>query len=114
MVARAPLESTPVIRSAGIGGCQIAPAHGEHRTAAVAADEKAGVHVVVDLDPAIVVHRAALAQGTHGRKCAVVDDLLMVVLKDAVLALVQLSVCAIDFYARELALPQRADIKIVI
>ena len=55
MVARAPLESTPVIRSAGIGGRQIAPAHREHRTAAVAADEKAGVHVVVDLDPAIVV-----------------------------------------------------------
>ena len=38
----------------------------------------------------------------------------MVVLKDAVLALVQLSVCAVDLDARELALPQRADIKIVI
>ena len=38
----------------------------------------------------------------------------MVVLKDAVLALIQLAVCAIDFYAREFSLPQRADIKIVI
>ena len=38
----------------------------------------------------------------------------MVVLKDAVLALVQLSVAAVDFHAREFSLPQRADIKIVI
>ena len=114
MVARAPLESTPVIRSAGIGGRQIAPAHGEHRTAAVAADEKSRVHVVVDLDPAIVICRAAFAQRAHGRKRAVVDDLLMVVLKDAVFALVQLTVCAVDFHAREFSLPQRADIKIVV
>ena len=114
MVTGAALESTPVIRSAGIGGRQIAPAHREHRTAAVAADEKPRVHVVVDLDPAIVVCRAAFAQRAHGRKRPVVDDLLMVMLKDAVLALVQFSVCAVDFHARELALPQRADIKIVI
>ena len=114
MVARAPLESTPVIRSAGIGGRQITPAHGEHRTAAVAADKKSGVHVVVDLDPAIVVCRAAFAQRAHGCKCAVVDDLLMVVLKDAVLALVQLAVGAVDLDACELSLPQRADIKIVV
>ena len=114
MVARAPLETTPVIRSAGIGGSQIAPAHREHWAAAVAADEKPRVHVVVDLDPAIVVCRAAFAQRAHGRKRAVVDDLLMVVLKDAVLALVQLSVAAVDFHAREFSLPQRADIKIVV
>ena len=114
MVARAALETTPVIRSAGIGGCQIAPAHREHWAAAVTADEKPRVHVVVDLDPAIVICRAAFAQRAHSRKRAVVDDLLMVVLKDAVLALVQLAVCAVDFYAREFSLPQRADIKIVI
>ena len=114
MVARAPLETTPVIRSAGVGGRQIAPAHGKHRTAAVAANEKAGIHVVVDFHAAIVVRRTAFAQRAHGCKRAIVDDLLMVVLKDAVLALVQLSVCAVDLDARELSLPQRADIKIVI
>ena len=114
MVTGAALEAAAVIRSAGVGGRQIAPAHREHRTAAVAADEKPRVHVVVDLDPAIVVCRAAFAQRAHGRKRPVVDDLLMVMLKDAVLALVQFSVCAVDFHAREFSLPQRADIKIVI
>ena len=38
----------------------------------------------------------------------------MVVFKDAVLALIQLAVDAVDLDAREFSLPQRADIKIVI
>ena len=48
MVAGAALEAAPVVRAAGVGGGQIAAAHGEQRAAAVAALQKAGIHVVID------------------------------------------------------------------
>ena len=114
MVARAAFQSTTVIRPAGVGGRQIAPAHGKHRTAAVAALQKAGIHVVIDLDAAIVITAALFPQSDGDGEGAVVDDGLMVVLDDDVLIVVALDLLAVDLGAGILALPERADIKIVV
>ena len=114
MVAGAALEPAPVIRPAGVGGGEVRAAHGEQRTAAVAALQKAGVHIVVDLDAAIVAAAALFPQGAGDGKGAVVDDGLMVVLNDDVLVVVALDLFAVDLGAGVLALPQRADIKIVV
>ena len=114
MVARAARSSAAVIGAAGVRRGNVRTAHRKHRCAAVAALEETRIDVIVFLDTAVVRAGALLPQSAGGRKRAVVDDLLMVVLKDAVLALVQLAVGAVDLDARELALPQRADIKIVI
>ena len=114
MVAGAALEAAPVIRPAGVGGGEIGAAHGEQRTAAVAALQKAGVHVVVDLHAAIVAAAALFPQRAGDGEGAVVDDGLMVVLDDDVLIVVALDVPAVDLGAGVLALTERADIEIVI
>ena len=114
MVAGAALEAAPVVRAAGVGGGQIAAAHGEQRAAAVAALQKAGIHVVIDLDAAIVIAAALFPQSAGDGEGAVVDDGLMVVLDDDVLIVVALDLLAVDLGASILALPERADIKIVV
>ena len=103
-----------MIRPAGVGGGQVRAAHGEQRTAAVAALQKAGVHVVVDLHAAIVAAAALFPQRAGDGEGAVVDDGLMVVLNDDVLIVVAPYIPAVDLGAGVLALPQCADIKIVV
>ena len=114
MVAGTALEAAPVIGAAGVGGGQVRAAHGEQRTAAVAALQKAGVHVVVDLHTAIVAAAALFPQRAGDGEGAVVDDGLMVVFNDDVLVVVAFDLLAVDFGAGVLALPQRTDIKIVV
>ena len=114
MVARAGLTPAPVIFAAAVGVADVAAAHGEHGAAAVAAEEKAGVYIVVYLHAAVVRGAALLAQRPRGGEGAIVDDLLMVVLKDLVVAGVLLHVSAVYLAARVLALTQSADIKIII
>ena len=114
MVAGAALETAPVIRSAGVGGGEVRAAHGEQRTAAVAALQKAGVHVVVDLHAAIVAAAALFPQGAGDGEGAVVDDGLMVVFNDDMLIVVALDLLAVDLGAGVLALPERADVEIVV
>jgi len=114
VVAGAALEPAPVVGAAAVGVLQIAPAHGEHRAAAVAAEEKAGVDVVVDLHAPVAGTGALLPQGLRCGEGAVVDDGLVVVFKDQLLARVPLPVLAVDLFARVFALPQRADVKIVV
>ena len=114
MVTSAALETASVIRAAGVGGGQIAAAHGEQRAAAVATLQKAGIHVVIDLDAAIVITAALFPQSDGDGEGAVVDDGLMVVFNDDVLVVVALDVLAVDLGAGVLALTERADIKIVV
>ena len=114
MVAGAALEAAPVIRPAGVGGGEVGAAHGEQRTAAVAALQKAGVHVVVDFHAAIVAAAALFPQRAGDGEGAVVDDGLMVVLDDDVLIVVAFDFLAVDLGAGVLALTERADIEIVV
>ena len=93
---------------------EVREAHGEHGTAAVAADEEAGVGVVVDLHAPIAGGGALFPQSAGGGEGAVVDDGLMVVLKHQMVALVPPDLCAVDLPAGILALPQSADVEVVI
>ena len=114
MVTGPALEAASVIRPAGIGGGKVAAAHGKERTAAVAALQKAGVHIVVDFHAAIVVPAALFPQGTGGGEGAVVDDGLMVIFNDDVLTLVPPDLLAVDLCAGVLALSESSDIEVVI
>ena len=68
----------------------------------------------MDLHAAIVAAAALPAQGTGAGEGAVVDDGLVVILNDNMLAVVSLDLFSVDFGAGILGLPQRADIKIII
>ena len=114
MVAGAGLQTPPVVLAAAVGVLQVGTAHGEHGAAAVAAEEKAGVGVVVDLYAPVMAGGALLTQGAGGGEGAVVDDGLMVVLEHQVVALVPLDLRAVDLPAGVFALPQRADVEIVV
>ena len=54
VVGTAPGTAPAVVGAAGVGGTQIPAAHGKHGAAAVAAEEKAGVDIVVYLHAAVV------------------------------------------------------------
>ena len=114
MVTGAAGQSPAVIGAAGVGRAQIPAAHGKHGTAAVTALQKAGVHIVIDFLPTVVVGRALFPQGADGGKGAVVDDGLMVVFNDDLLVLVPEDILAVDFGTGVLALPERADVKIIV
>ena len=68
VMARAAPQSAPVIGAAGVRGGKVAAAHGKHRAAAVAALEKAGIHIVVYLDAAIMALCALFPQSRGGAK----------------------------------------------
>ena len=114
VVAGAAGQSTAVIGAAGVGRAQIPAAHGKHGTAAVTALQKAGVHIVIDFLPAVVVGRALFPQGANGGKGAVVDDGLMVVFNNNVFQLIPLDILTVDFGTGVLALPECADVKIIV
>ena len=114
MVAGAARRSAAVIGAAGVGGGQVAAAHGKHRASAVAALEEAGVDVVVLLDAAVVGAGTAFAKRARGGEGAVVDDGLVVVFDDDVLAFVPRHVLAVDLDAGGLALTERADVEVIV
>ena len=114
MVAGAARRPPAVIGAAGVGGGQVAAAHGKHRASAVTALEEAGVDVVVLLDAAVVGAGAAFAQRARGGKGAVVNDGLVVVFDDDMLAFVPRHVLAVDLDAGGLALTECADIEVIV
>ena len=114
VVAGAARRAPAVIGAAGVGGGQVAAAHGKHRASAVTALEEAGVDVVVLLDAAVVGAGAAFAQRARGGKGAVVDDGLVVVFDDDVLAFVPRHVLAVDLDAGGLALTECADVEVIV
>ena len=114
MVARAARSSAAVIGAAGVRRGNVRTAHRKHRCAAVAALEETRIDVIVFLDTAVVRAGALLPQSAGGRKRAVVDDRLMVVLDNDLFVLVAPDIPAVDLYPGELALPQCADIEIVV
>ena len=107
-------ESTAVVGAAGVGGAQLAAAHGKHGAAAVTALQKAGIDIVIDLHAAVMAGGALLPQGTGGGKGAVVDDSLMMMLKHQMVALVPFDLGSVDLPAGVFALPQCADVEVVI
>ena len=113
MVAGAALEAPLVVAGAGIGGPQIPAAHGEHGLAAVAAKEKAGVYVVVDLDAPVAGGAALLPRLLGQGEGPVIQDGLVVVFKDDVVALVLLPIRAVDLLPGVLALAQGANVEVV-
>ena len=96
-----------------VGFFEVAPAHREHRTAAVAAHHQAGVGVGVYPGAAVVVARALLHGVLRGRIYAVVDDGFVVFEEDDVVAFVALDVLSVDLLARVFSLPKCADVEIV-
>ena len=114
VVAGAPLQTPAVVGTAAVGVFQIGPAHGEHGGAAVAAEQEAGIHVVVFLHTPVVGGGAALPLGPDGGEGTVVDDGLVVVLDNDVVYLVPLDLLAVDFPAGILALAQGADVEVVV
>lgn len=114
VVAGAAGESTAVVGAAGVGGAQLAAAHGKHGAAAVTALQKAGIDIVIDLHTAVMAGGALLPQGTGGGKGAVVDDSLMMMLKHQMVALVPFDLGSVDLPAGVFALPQCADVEVVI
>ena len=56
----------------------------------------------------------AFPQGADGGKGAVVDDGLMVVFNNNVFQLIPLNILTVDFGTGVLALPERADVKIIV
>ena len=103
-----------VIGAAGVGGAQIFPAHGEHGAAAVAAEEKAGVNIIVFFHAPVVGSRAFFPERPGDGEGAVIDDGLVVVLNDDVFLLVPAYILAVDFCPGVLCLPQGSDIEIVV
>lgn len=99
---------------AAVGVLQVSTAHGEHGASTVAALQKAGVDVVILLHAAVVGGGALVPQCPDGGEGTVVDDSLVVMLNDDVFQLVSLDVLAVDFFAGVFALPQGANIEIVI
>ena len=103
-----------VVGTAGVRTLEILAAHGEHGTAAVAADQKTRVDIVVLFDAAIVRGRALFAQGPGDCERAVVNDRLMMVLDHDLFVLGLPDILAVDLLARVLTLTQRADVKVVV
>ena len=114
MMTGAALEAAPVIRPAGVGGGQIAAAHGEHGAAAVSAHQKARIHIVVLFYPPVVGGGSLFPQYPGGCKGTVVDDGLVVVFNDDLLVLILPDILAVDFFAGVLPLAQGADVKVVV
>ena len=113
VVAGAAFKSALVVFSAAVGFFEVAPAHREHRTAAVAAHHQAGVGVGVYPGAAVVVARALLHGVLRGRIYAVVDNWFVIFKEDDVIAFVALDVFPVDFLPRVFSLPQCADVEIV-
>ena len=113
-MARAARSSASVIGAAGVCRREVGTAHREHRCAAVAADQKAGVGVVVLFDAAVVRAGALLPQSAGGSERAIVNNRLMVVFNHDLFALIAANILAVDFRTGIFALPQRTDVKIVI
>ena len=114
VVAGTALEPPAVIGPAPVGVLDIPAAHGEHRGAAVAALQEAGVGVVVLFLSPVVGGGAGFPQGAGRGKGAVVDDLLVVALDDDVVQLVPADVPAVDLLAGVFALPEGSNVKIVV
>ena len=114
VMARAAPQSAPVIGAAGVRGGKVAAAHGKHRAAAVAALEKAGIHIVVYPDAAIMALCALFPQSHGGGKGAGIDDGRVVVFHHDMVAVGAPYILAVDFGAGVFALPQRTDIEIVV
>ena len=114
VVGAAPGTAPAVVGAAGVGGTQIPAAHGKHGAAAVPAEQKTGVHVVVLLHAPVIGGGTLLPEGPGGGKGAVVNDGLVVILNDDVFLLVSLHILAVDLGPGVLGLPESADIKIVV
>ena len=87
---------------------------GKHGTAAVVAPEEARVDIVVNLYAAVVASASLLAQCAGAGEGTVVDDGLVVILDDDVLAVVLLNFFSVDLGAGIFGLAQGADIKVII
>ena len=105
VVAGAGLGAPAVIEAAAVGVLQIGTAHGEHGAAAVAALQKAGVHVVVLLDAPVVRGGSGFPQRPGRRKGPVIDDGLVVVFKDKDLIRRPLDLVAVDLGTGGFPLP---------
>ena len=98
MVAGAGFQPSLVVLPAAVGVLDIPAAHGKHGTAAVAALQETGVHVVVLFLPSVVGGGAGFPQGLCCCKGPIVDDFLVMVLNDDVVQLVPLDFLAVDFF----------------
>ena len=103
-----------VVGAAGVGGTQIPAAHGKHGAAAVPAEQKTGIHVVVLLHAPVIGGGTLFPEGPGGGKGAVVDNGLVVVLNDDMLILVPFHILAVDLGPGVFGLAEGADIKIIV
>ena len=113
MMRRAALASAPMIRSAGICRIKLLAAHGEHRTAAVPAEQQPGIRRFVLADAVVVAARPLLHLLLHIGERRIVDNRFVMVFKDKLLGFVDSLVLSVDALAPVLALSKRSDIKIV-
>ena len=113
-MAGAGAQPPAVVGPAAVSVPQVRSAHGKHRRTAIAAEQKAGVHVVIDSDPAIIRGATLFPQLLRGCKRTVIHNRLVMVLKHNMVAFLSFKVGPVDFLSGEFALSQCADIKIVI
>ena len=91
MVGGTARQSPHMVGSAGVGFGKVFAAHGEHRAAAIPAEQESGIGVVVFLDAAVIVLGALLQQLLRSGKGAVVHNRLVVIFKD------DMFICLIGF-----------------
>ena len=79
-----------MVGTTGVGRFQITAAHGEHGAAAISADEKTRIEVIILFHAAVVGACALFPQGAGGGKGAIIDLKSSSVVQN-VLALIQLN-----------------------